>query len=69
MEIVLSDYLFIYSSNRRFEQIDFSQLSTEYVRNKKPPAMRVEDKKLYKGITFPFIMKLFKLSLKERKGD
>ena len=48
-------------SDRRFFIMDFSLLTTsgvsqkrnEAVGNTKPPAMRVEDKLLYKKITFP----------------
>ena len=39
---------------------DVSLLSTQSVRNKKPPAMRVENNGLYPN-TFPDIIELFKL--------
>ncbi|GAA6292522.1 hypothetical protein F220043C3_23340 [Enterocloster asparagiformis] len=38
------------------------------MRNKKPPAMRVRVKKLYK-ITFPIYNRGVQAAIKERKGD
>ena len=51
----------MYKAKRYFLIMDFSLLTTsgvsqkrnEAVGNTKPPAMRVEDKLLYKKITFP----------------
>ena len=49
--------------------IDFSLLSSQSVRNNKPPAMRVRKRTLYKKITIPYIIGVFKLPKIYWKGD
>lgn len=52
--------VFLGIANLSFDYRDVSLLSTQSVRNKKPPAMRVENNGLYPN-TFPDIIELFKL--------
>ena len=52
--------LYLADSSFRLICRDVSLLSTQSVRNKKPPAMRVENNGLYPN-TFPDIIELFKL--------
>lgn len=52
-----------------FYIIDFSLLSSQSVRNNKPPAMRVRKRLLYKKTTIPYIIGVFKLPKIYWKGD
>ena len=61
-------HYFYYGLVSLLSVLEFLQKRNGDMRNKKPPAMRVESRS-YTKITFPIIIEVSKPLLKERKGD